>query len=136
MPARENRLPFFFRCENTEPPLGEKTETVRQSVSRFHEAFHIPDLHTHCPNQHRTLASLTNMGQLAPVIDSMTQTLGPESVKAFMLWIFNAVGHEVPADAARCRGRPGALGGRTDAARLRDHGGHVGHARPDREHGE
>ena len=46
-------------------------------------------------NQHRTLASLTNMGQLAPVIDSMTQTLGPESVKAFMLWIFNTVDSEL-----------------------------------------
>ena len=34
------------------------------------------------------------MGQLAPVIDSMTQTLGPESVKAFMLWIFNTVDTE------------------------------------------
>jgi len=46
-------------------------------------------------NQHRTLASLTNMGQLAPVIESMTQTLGPESVKAFMLWIFNTVDTEL-----------------------------------------
>ncbi|MEI7902461.1 MAG: hypothetical protein WCK89_19605 [bacterium] len=46
-------------------------------------------------NQHRTLASLTNMGQLASVIESMTQTLGPESVKAFMLWIFNTVDTEL-----------------------------------------
>jgi len=46
-------------------------------------------------NQHRTLASLTNMGQLAPVIESMTQTLGPDSVKAFMLWIFNTVDTEL-----------------------------------------
>jgi len=35
------------------------------------------------------------MGQLASVIDSMTQTLGPESVKAFMLWIFNTVDNEL-----------------------------------------
>ena len=59
--------------------------------------------------------------------------LGSDSISAVSE---NAVGHEVPADAARCRGRAGALGGRTDSARLRDHGGHVGHARPDREHGE
>ena len=54
--------------------------------------------------QHRTLASLTNMGQLAPVIDSMTQTLGPESVKAFMLWIFNTVDTEL---ARRIQSGPG-----------------------------
>jgi len=55
-------------------------------------------------NQHRTLASLTNMGQLAPVIESMTQTLGPESVKAFMLWIFNTVDTEL---ARRIQSGPG-----------------------------
>ncbi len=35
------------------------------------------------------------MGQLAPVIDSMTQTLGTESVKAFMFSIFNTVDTEL-----------------------------------------
>ena len=29
------------------------------------------------------------------LIESMTQTLGPESVKAFMLWIFNTVDTEL-----------------------------------------
>jgi len=51
-----------------------------------------------------TLASLTNMGQLAPVIEIMTQTLGPESVKAFMLWIFNTVDTEL---ARRIQAGPG-----------------------------
>jgi len=63
-------------------------------------------------NQHRTLASLTNMGQLAPVIDSMTQTLGPESVKSFMLWIFNTVDTEL---ARRIQSGPGGGEKRTEA---------------------
>ena len=44
-------------------------------------------------NQHCTLASLTNMEQLAP-----------ESVKAFMLWIFNTVDTEL---ARRIQAGPG-----------------------------
>ncbi len=46
-------------------------------------------------NQHRTLASLTNMGQLAPVLDCMTQTLGSDAVTSSMLWIFNTVDTEL-----------------------------------------
>ncbi len=45
--------------------------------------------------RHRTQASLTNMGQRAPVLDSVTQTLGPEAVKTFMLRIFNTVDTEL-----------------------------------------
>jgi len=46
-------------------------------------------------NQVRTLASLTNMGQLAPVLENMTATLGGDAVKAFYLWIFNTVDTEL-----------------------------------------
>ena len=40
---------FESRYENTALPLGEKTETVRQAVFRFQEAFHIAELHKQCP---------------------------------------------------------------------------------------
>lgn len=38
--------------------------------------------------QTQTLAALTNMGQLAALMENMTQTLGPAAVKDFYLWIF------------------------------------------------
>ena len=46
-------------------------------------------------NQARTLVSLTNMGQLAPILESMTATLGNDAVKAFYLWIFNTIDTEL-----------------------------------------
>lgn len=46
-------------------------------------------------NQHRTLAALTNLGQLAPVLENMTETLGPASVRDFYLWILNTLDTEL-----------------------------------------
>lgn len=40
---------FESRYANTSLPLGEKTETVRQAVAQFKEAFHITELHKQCP---------------------------------------------------------------------------------------
>lgn len=46
-------------------------------------------------NQHRTLTALSNLGQLAPVIESMTETLGRASVRDFYLWILNTLDTEL-----------------------------------------
>lgn len=46
-------------------------------------------------NQIRTLTSLTNLGQLAPVLENMTETLGKQAVKDFYLWIFNTIDTEL-----------------------------------------
>jgi len=45
--------------------------------------------------QQKTLAALTNVGQLAPVLENMTQTLGPASVKEFYFWIFQTLDGEL-----------------------------------------
>jgi len=39
--------------------------------------------------QTQTLTALTNMGQLAALMENMTQTLGAAAVKDFYLWIFS-----------------------------------------------
>jgi len=41
--------------------------------------------------QTQTLSALTNMGQLAALMENMTQTLGPAAVKDFYLWIFQTL---------------------------------------------
>jgi hypothetical protein len=46
-------------------------------------------------NQIRTLTALTNMGQLAPIVENMTETLGPSAVRDFFLWIFNTLDTEL-----------------------------------------
>lgn len=46
-------------------------------------------------NQQRTLTALTNLGQLAPIVENMTVTLGPASVRDFYMWIFNTLDTEL-----------------------------------------
>ena len=46
-------------------------------------------------NQHQTLTALTNLGQLAPIVANMKETLGPASVRDFYLWIFNTLDTEL-----------------------------------------
>lgn len=46
-------------------------------------------------NQLRTLTALTNMGQLAPIVENMTDALGPSAVRDFYLWIFNTLDTEL-----------------------------------------
>lgn len=59
-------------------------------------------------NQQKTLTSLTNMGQLAPVLENMTQTLGPCSVKQFYLWIFQTLDTELARKVMAAEGAGGA----------------------------
>ncbi len=46
-------------------------------------------------NQQRTLSALTNLGQLAPIIENMSVTLGPVAVRDFYMWIFNTMDTEL-----------------------------------------
>lgn len=46
-------------------------------------------------NQQRTLTALTNLGQLAPIVENMSETLGPGAVKDFYMWIFNTLDTEL-----------------------------------------
>jgi hypothetical protein len=40
---------FESRYENTDLPLGEKTETVRAAISSFAGPFHVTELQKKCP---------------------------------------------------------------------------------------
>lgn len=57
---------FESRYENTTLPLGEKTETVRQAVAQFQEAFHITELHKQCPE--------VSLDMIRKVLKQMRQT--------------------------------------------------------------
>ncbi|MDD4442935.1 MAG: hypothetical protein WC328_12710 [Kiritimatiellia bacterium] len=41
------------------------------------------------------MTALTNMGQLAPIVENMTEALGPSAVRDFYLWIFNTLDTEL-----------------------------------------